>query len=500
MDRPMPTFGTSKTGSQPFAPLVEPGEIRLSEVLSALSLALDLTEGQPTGHAIRTALIGMRIAQELDLPAAERSDLFYALILKDLGCSSNAAKMAWLFGADDRVVKRSVKLIDWTRMTEKAAFAWRQASPRGGPFHKVLRLIAMAREGDKGERELVEQRCERGAEIAREFDLPEATAQAIRSLDEHWNGGGYPAGLRGEEIPLLARILNLAQTVEVFYMAQGRTAAFAVARERSGRWFDPHVVRAFEATQNDREFWQLMLTLDLHGTLSQWEPADTIRYTDPDALDRISAGFARVIDAKSPWTYKHSTGVADIAVGIADILGFNTAARRDLRRAALLHDLGKLGVSNTILDKPGKPTDAEYAQIRLHPEYSQQILEQIPLFHRLADVASAHHERLDGRGYHRRLSGEAMPPEARILAVADVFEALTAARPYRDGLPREKALALMQRDAGQHLCPVCIEALELWLDQTAFTPRVEAQLEELDRLHNALVADRLQTAVVRLQP
>lgn len=469
-----------------FEPLVEPGVVRLSEVLSALSLSLDLTEGQPTGHAIRSALIGMRIAQELDLPVPDRSALFYALILKDLGCSSNAAKLAWLFGADDRGIKRHVKLIDWTKMTEKAAFAWRQTSPTGGALQKVLRLAAVAREGEKGERELVQQRCERGASIAREFGLPEATAQAIYCLDEHWNGRGHPQGLRGEEIPLLARILNLSQTVEVFYMAEGRTAAFTVARERSGHWFDPNVVRAFEATQHDRPFWQSLLNGDLHATLAEWEPEDLCRIADPETIDRISEGFASVVDAKSPWTYKHSTGVADIAVGIADMLGFPPAARRDLRRAGLLHDLGKLGVSNAILDKPGKPTEEEFAQIRLHPEYSQQILQKVPLFGRLADVASAHHERLDGRGYHRRLPGDVLPPEARILAVADVYEALTAARPYREGLPRETALEMMQRDAGKHLCPVCLEALELWLDRTQITPRVEAQLEELDRLHNSL--------------
>jgi putative nucleotidyltransferase with HDIG domain len=197
-----------------------------------------------------------------------------------------------------------------------------------------------------------------------------------------------------------------------------------------------------------------------------------------------------VVDAKSPWTYKHSSGVADIAVGIADMLGFDALARRDLRRAGLLHDLGKLGVSNTILDKPGKPTDEEFAEIKRHPDYSQKILEQIPLFGRLADVASAHHERLDGRGYHRRMPGEVMPPEARILAVADVYEALTAARPYRDGLPREKALSIMKKDAGQHLCAECIAALEMWLDRTSVTARVELQLQELDRLHNQLAGRR----------
>ncbi|MDZ4688316.1 MAG: HD domain-containing phosphohydrolase [Planctomycetaceae bacterium] len=482
----MPTFCTLSYGAQALEPLVEPGVIRTSEVLSALSLALDLTEGQASGHAIRSALIGMRIAQEISLPVVGQSALFYAMILKDLGCSSNAAKMAWLFGADDRGVKRDIKLIDWTKVSEKAMFAWRQVAPGGGTLQKMLRLAVMAREGEQGEAQLVEQRCERGAEIARELDMPVATAQAIRSLDEHWNGKGHPVGLKGEEIPLLSRIMNLAQTVEVFCMTQGPFAALHMAHERSGRWFDPRLVRALLSTRVDSDFWASLLNEDLHATLAAWEPEDEQRYADADGLDRISEGFARVVDSKSPWTYKHSTGVADIAVGIADMLGFDAPARRDLRRAGLLHDLGKLGVSNAILDKPGKPTDEEFAQIKLHPDYSLKILSQVPLFGRLADVASAHHERLDGRGYHRRLPGDSMPLEARILAVADVYEALTAARPYRDGMPREKALSIMKKDAGQHLCAECIAALEMWLDRTSITPRVEAQLQALDRLHNEL--------------
>src|SRR5207248_2239576 len=172
--------------------------------------------------------------------------------------------------------------------------------------------------------------------------------------------------------------------------------------------------------------------------------------------------FARVVDAKSPWTYQHSTRVAEIADGVAGQFACSPQLRRDIRRAALLHDIGKLGVSNMILDKPGKPTDEEFVQIRKHPDYSLQILRQVDAFETLADVASAHHERLDGRGYHRRLDGTRLPWVARVLTVADICEAMSAQRPYRDAMPWGKIQQIMSADAGQGVDPECFAALARW--------------------------------------
>ena len=440
-------------------------------MVTALSTALDLTEGQPEGHATRSGLIGMRIGREIGLGDEEASALFYALLLKDLGCSSNAAKMAYLFGADDRVVKGRVKVVDWQRVTERFRFAMRQVAPGGGLVQKALALGAIARAGDAGARGLIETRCERGAEVAREMGFPEATAVAIRSLDEHWNGRGQPDGLRGDRIPLLSRILNLAQTMEVFGSTLGVAAAVAVARRRRGRWFDPGLVDVFVTLERDTPFWEAVFGPQARSILMRDEPRDRVLHADEAMIDRLSAGFARVVDAKSPWTHRHSEGVAEIAAGNGREMGLSDLQRRDLRRAGLLHDIGKLGVSNTILDKPGRPTDAEFVAIRRHPDYSEQILGKVAAFGRLADVASAHHERLDGTGYHRRKPGETLHGASRILAVADVFEALTADRPYRPGMPLEKALGIIRRESGSGLCPACIEGLESWLETSQFLGR-----------------------------
>ncbi|HEY2895160.1 MAG TPA: HD domain-containing phosphohydrolase, partial [Pirellulales bacterium] len=384
--------------------LIEGTEIRFSEIIAALSVALDITQGHPEGHCMRTALIGMRLAEELRLPPADHSALFYALLLKDLGCSSNAAKIAYLFGADDQLVKRSARMIDWTKPAQALHHCWQNCSPGGTTLEKLMKIAAIARMGKKGGQKIAEIRCERGANIARMLRLPEATARAIYDLDEHFNGGGNPCGLKGEAISLLGRICCLAQTVEVFFSTYGLEAALDVARQRQGQWFDPQLVDALLAAKSDAPFWERLLTGNALTELSGWEPEDGALLADEACLDRVAEAFAQVVDAKSPWTYQHSTGVAQITVGIARQFGCSAELERDLRRAALLHDIGKLGVSNLILDKPGKPTEDEFAQIRLHPEYSQRILEQVAAFQTLAEVAGGHHERLDGKGYYRGLS------------------------------------------------------------------------------------------------
>ena len=395
----------SSNGPPTAGRLITGNEIRFSEIISALSVALDITQGHPKGHCMRTALVGMRLAEELRLEAADCSALFYALLLKDLGCSSNAAKMAYLFGADDHNIKRSARLIDWTKASACVKHCWTHCSPRGKTVERLLRMAAMVRLGPKGARKISEIRCERGADIARMLQLPEATARAIYDLDEHWNGRGNPRGLEGEEISLLGRVCCLAQTVEVFFREFGREAAVGIAQERRGTWFDPKIVDALLAFKSDTAFWHQLLSDNLLRDLSRWEPEDSVVLCDEACLDRVAEAFAKVVDAKSPWTYEHSTRVAEIAVGVARQFGCTSEVERDLRRAALLHDIGKLGISNMILDKPGPPTRDEFDQIRNHPDYSHQILAQVGAFRTLADVASAHHERLDGQGYHRRLDG-----------------------------------------------------------------------------------------------
>ena len=466
--------------------LVEPGDLRRSDLIASLSTALDLTEGQPPGHAGRSTLIAMEIGRTIGMSDEDLAALYYGVLLKDLGCSSNSAKMAYLFGADERRVKKDVKTVDWSKASRKASFAVKHVAPGGSPLEKAMRLALIAKEGENGSRSLIKTRCQRGAEIIRHLQLPEASARAVEALDEHWNGKGHPYGKAGEEIPLAGRIAGLAQTVEVFHQEFGRRPAVEIALKRRGRWFDPDLVDVIAALPRDADLWTRLESDDWREALDSQTPYESARHVDEDELDRVCEGFARVVDAKSPWTAKHSSRVAEISVGIGEELGLRGSMLRDLRRAGLLHDLGKLGVSNMILDKPGRPTDEEFAQIQMHPDYSEQILSRIPLFSRLTEAAVSHHEKLDGSGYHRRLDGTQMPPAARILAVADIYEALTADRPYRDGMPAEKVDAIMSGMVGPGLCGDCYEALGRWVERTSITSRVETQLEAIEQLHREL--------------
>jgi HD-GYP domain-containing protein (c-di-GMP phosphodiesterase class II) len=432
-----------------------PSAILLSEVVGALSYALDLTEGEPPGHAARSCLIGMRLAEELQLNAPTRSDLFYALLLKDAGCTANAARMAALFGADDHVVKHSAKRVDWSG--QFSAFVWsvRSVAPGQSMRARLDRLLAIKDEGEVT-RSLMLARCERGAEIARMVGLSERTADAIRALDEHWDGRGQPRGLAGEEIPLLGRILCLAQTTEIFHAAGGIDGAYGVATRRSGRWFDPELVTALGAFRDDADFWASLADPDL----APWEPAAQVLTADAERQLQIATAFAAIVDAKSPWTYHHSDRTSLIATDMGAVLGLGTAELGDLRRAGLLHDVGKLAVSNRILDKPAGLTVAEFERVKEHPLFTQWVLERVSCFEELAPVASAHHERLDGGGYPHGLAADELTLPMRILAIADVYEALTADRPYRHALADEDALDIIRLDVPHRLDAEAFGALE----------------------------------------
>ncbi len=454
---PVPTAGPGilqQRGDDPGA------EVRLSEVVSALSYALDITEGQPAGHAVRTCVIGMRLGDVLQLSPVQRSDLFYALLLKDLGCSSNAARLAKIFQADDLILKRAHKTTDWTKGSDSARYAFENAAQGGGALRRAWQTVVIGVTEKGSGREMTETRCERGADIAGKLGLSGATQDAIRALDEHWDGAGMPYSRRGDQIPLLGRIAGLAQTVEIFASGFGVEAAYDVARGRAGRWFDPALVAALESLEGDHAFWSTLLATDQLDHVSDLEPADRVLFADESRLDQVAEGFAQVIDAKSPYTARHSEGVAAIAVAVGRAMGAGEEDLVTLRRAGLLHDIGKLGISNTILDKPSRLTDEEMGEMRKHPRYSLEILRRVRRFAAFAELAAAHHERLDGRGYHLGLEGAQLGPLARILAVADVCEALSAERPYRAALPRDEVLGIMGKQVGTGLCPVAFEALK----------------------------------------
>ena len=453
------------------APLAPNGAVRMSEVISALSYALDIVEGQPAGHAVRSCILGMRIANTIGLDGERLSSLFYALLLKDLGCSSNASKICYLFGSDDREVKSDFKTVEWNSVAERFKYVVRNSAPTGSIADRVKHFGRVALSGATSTREIVQIRCDRGASIARALQLSEDTAIAIRNLDEHWDGAGHPDGVAGDAIPLLARILNLAQTVEVFSSRDGLDAAIDMAIARSGTWFDPELVRAMATLRGCEVLRESLVSKSPRSLLHALEPEDRRMVADDATLDRIANAFGMVVDAKSPWTAAHSQGVSEVAVGIARELGLAPQDIVKIRRAGLLHDLGKLGISNTILDKPGKLDDAELALLRRHPEFTHTMLKHVAAFDSIAELAASHHERLDGKGYHRGIEGKDLSPSVRALVVADMYEALAAHRPYRKDLDEGEVMAILSKNVlNGGLCPEAFAALQSFLAKSCFVP------------------------------
>jgi putative nucleotidyltransferase with HDIG domain len=400
--------------------------------------------------------------------------LFYALLLEDAGCSSNAAKVAALFGVDDAMVKSSRRLTDTASTPQALLHVLRTAGARGSMLARGKHTAAVLRSGRAGARSLIELRCERGAAVARAIGLDEVAAQAIMDVDEHWDGGGYPAGISGDQISLAGRVLCLAQTAEVFWQHGGASAACEIARKRRRTWFDPTLVDALVELETDARFWRSLET----PTVTEVEPTGHVMVADDARLDLVAHAFASIVDAKSPYTGRHSEGVAAIADALAALVELADDARATLRRAALLHDVGKLGVSNRILDKPGPLGPSEWATVRRHPQWSMEILARVSAFEDVARIAGAHHERLDGRGYHRGLTASDLDQPSRILAVADVAEALTAERPYRRALGADEVLEIMRRDAGRGLDGGALAALEqvlpAWSSETRGAIQVTA--------------------------
>ncbi len=416
------------------------------------------------GHAVNCCVIGMRLADILGVPRDQLSDLYYALLLKDAGCSSNASRMYQIFGGDDTKAKREVKTTDWSRVTfDGLQYLLRNVMPGKSTLDRVLAMANVVVNRDKQTHELVELRCERGASIARRIGFPEATASAILALDEHWDGKGFPNGLKGEEIPLFARILNVSQTLEVFAALNGPDEAIQTIEDRSGSWFDPNIVRAAKELKTEQTLWNTLTDGTAREVAMGLEPEERILQASDAATDNICNAFAEVIDAKSPYTHRHSLGVAAAATAIGTQLNFPEKDMPILRRAALLHDIGKLSVPNTILDKPGKLTAQEWETMRLHPYYTQRILERISGFAHLAFLASTHHEKLDGSGYYRNLRGSQLPISSRAMVVADIYDALAAKRPYRDALPTETVLQIMSKEVPHALDADCFDALKVWL-------------------------------------
>ena len=410
--------------------------LRLAELVAAWSLATDLGLGLPQEHVLRQCRIALGLAERLGLDEADRAAVYYVAMLAWVGCTADSHELAHQFG-DDLALRADAHRVDLAGLP-MVGFLLRRVGTGRPPLRRAGMAAALVATGGRDAAEAMTAHCQVAAAIARRLGLGPEVQEPLLHVFSRWDGKGIPGGTGGEELPLAIRLVHVAAIAEVHHRGGGVDAAIAVARDRAGGQFDPRLVEAF--TDCAREL------LDGLAEESSW---DAVIAAEPglakalagDELDAALEAVADFGDLKSPWFTGHSRGVARLAAAAAQEAGLPADAVTELRRAALVHDLGRTGVPNTIWDKPGRLTDAERERVRLHPYYTERMLARPEALARLGAIAASHHERLDGSGYHRSLPGSALSPAARMLAAADVYHAMTEARPHREALATDEAAA-----------------------------------------------------------
>jgi len=415
--------------------------LRLAELLASVSLATDLGTGQPLGHALRTCAIASALAEALGCGPDEVRTVHQFALLRFLGCTSDAAETSALVGGDDRAYNAAMAPVFMGSGREIMGRHVRSVAP-GQPRLRRLKLVARGLADPKGGQRSLATHCEVAAMLAGRAGLDQSVVDALAHAYERWDGKGYPAGLRGEAIPLAVRLVVVARDADLASMLGDPHEWMS---ERRGRAYDPSVVEAFERVGPD-------VLSELDGG-DEWETAlaaepEPVTTIGPDTLDVVLAALADFADLKSPWIRGHSRSVASLAEEAGHHAGLDGAACDGLRRAGLVHDLGRVAVENGIWDKPGPLTTSEWERVRLHAYYTERILVRCRSLASLVEPASSHHERLDGSGYHRSLSAESLSRSDRVLAAADVYAALTSDRPHRPAFRDDEAVRMLEAESG----------------------------------------------------
>ena len=426
--------------------------VRLSELLATLSLGTDLGLGQPMEHVLRQCLIALRLGECLGLDEAERRVIYYSGLLAWVGCFTDAHEQAKWFG-DDIAFKADSFAMEGGPVGYLLGHLG-----LGQPWTERVRLgVAFLGEGRRAVISMLENHYLATDELAARLGLGDDVRASLKQTFERWDGNHTPLGLKGEQILLTSRLIHLANLVEVFHRNGGVAAAVVAARERSGSEFDPVLVTLFcdqaSALCGD-------LDAATHwGAVIAAEPSLGAMISD-EQFEGVLEAFADFVDLKSPYTISHSRGVADLVAAAARAYGLPEDEVTTLRRAALVHDFGRLGVSNGVWDKRGALTQAEMERVRLHPYLSERMLSFSPVLAPLGAIAVQHHERLDGSGYPRGLAGDAITPAGRLLGAADMYHAKTEQRPHRAALsPEEAAAALRAEVAAGRLDGKAVDAV-----------------------------------------
>ncbi len=418
-----------------------PAQVRLAELVAALSLGVDLGFGQPMEHVLRQCLIALRLAERIGLDEQGRAVVYYTALLVNVGCHSDAHEQAKWFG-DDIALKSGKYDHEFGSLRGMAA-GMRLLGSGNPPLHRFRVGLEFALSGHREVDDMIAQHAAIARSLAEQLGLRDEILEALSGAYEQWDGRGWPGELKGEEVPIASRLAQLAEFVEVAYRLGGVGAARALAEKRTGKQFDPVLAELMCANAD-------MILADL-DSVATWdavieaEPALAVMLS-AESFDAALVAVANFVDLKSPYTLGHACAVAELAAEAGSRLALPEQAVLTLRRAGLVHDLGRLGVSNSIWDKRGPLGMGEWERVRMHPYLTERMLHQSEALAPLGAIAVQHRERLDGSGYPRGLSGAAISRSARILAAADAYQAMREPRPYRPPRSADEAATELRAD------------------------------------------------------
>ena len=413
--------------------------IRLAELMAALSLATDLGLGQPLEHELGVCLSALDLADRLGCTSEERSEVYYVALLIHVGCTAIAPDLARWVGGDEIHFQSGAQVLGPVSepVEDLRHLARRLADDR--PLPERARLVAGMLAAGRGRAEqMAADLCDGGQILARHLRLPDEVAVALGQFTERWDGKGFPGRAAGDGISRSLRIVRVAHDLVAVGHARGREAAVEALKRRRGRGYDPAVVDAALSepdailrSADVPDAWERVID-------AEPEPVATISRA---GLPSVARAFGEFTDLKIEFLRGHSARVAELAAAAAEALGCSAAEVAEVRAAGFFHDLGRVAVPNGIWDKRGPLSAGERERVRLHPYYTERVLERSAALAPLARLSGLHHERLDGSGYHRGATAAQLGVGARLLAAADVYDAMTHPRPHRRPLRPEDARA-----------------------------------------------------------
>ena len=414
--------------------------VRLAELVAALSLGIDLGFGQPMEHVLRQCLIALRLGEALGLDEEQQLAVYYASLLINVGCHTDAHEQAKWFG-DDIAMKVGKYDHDF-RSVRGALAGLRMLGAGRSPLQRLQIAIEFALSGHREADGMIEQHAEMARALGADLELPPDVLDGLVTSYERWDGRGWPGKLGGEDVPVAARLAQAAEFFEVANRVGGPDAVRELARERSGAQFDPAVCAVIEAGAE-----AIVSGLDTGGTWDAVIAAEPLAIVvSGERFDAALLAVANFVDLKSPYFLGHARAVSEVASAAGARLELPEPEIRILRRAGLVHDFGRLGVSNAVLDKRGPLAGGDWERLRFQPYLTERMLRQSEALSPLASIAVQHRERLDGSGYPRGLSGAAITQHARIVGAADAYQAMREPRPHRPARSADDAAAELRSE------------------------------------------------------